>query len=444
LANPIFVKSTSDFAAGTLTLTLGSAVGSGNMLLGAGLSESGIFVKSVTDDKGNKYDLVPGGDNNGNGNGGYIVFGFRSHALITNGPTILTFHLTGTPASFFFKCVEEWVPATGATFIALDGHTNFLNYTPTVPSSMSGTTSSPFTTRHNNVFLWGLVWNSGGGGSVIAPTGAWNAQMTGGAADMFTFNMMAATANNSNAFTFSGNLGTNAIYGIFWGTAFVAQDSWCPVQTGLAYLNNTPGTTLTVTMPNPATVGNVIFGGFGAISTGTVTIQDNLGGTNYAILSNDVSTGHCIWGSTGLLTTTPTSFTVTSSISGQTAGTVAEFIPPASVNAFFIDVSGFADHLTTPSITTLSKTITTIGSGDLIYTFISSGAVFGDVPLNGFNMLSNWGQKNSDAYFIQPVAGSVTAGWNFAPSQSVMVFATALQAPTLSSTNRRIVYRRIR
>jgi hypothetical protein len=417
------VQGTSAFSTAVHTISFGSAVTSGDIVVGGMVMDSGIYLVSVTDDKSNKYDITAADDN-----GGFAVAGYKSHSLLTNGPTTITITLSATPVTYFFKGIEEFTPPTGTSNISLDGTTCFVSLTSNSTQGLNGTSSSQFQNINTDVLIWSLVITSGafthGAGYALGIDDTVNS--------IFSEYLIQSTASNADVATWTG---PTEVWGVAFGIAPKSATSWVPVQRRLFPVTGGNVTSISLTFPNPVTPGDIVVGGYGAVGT-LVSIADNLGG-NYTADVLTSSNSHSIWWTGAPLSTTPQTFTITQAAAAVMAGTIVEFAPPPGKSSVSVDGGGavVSAYFTTPNITTLSSpTITTVIPNDLVYSWISSGTSIQDNPINGFNSLDQWGVKNSDSYSIQATPGSAVASWNFAGSQSVIVFEAAFGAKSTGTT----------
>lgn len=414
-----FVQAANDVTTG-LTLSFGAAVTSGNVPFWFIGLNTGNALTSAADDKGNQYQIVAGGDDETL----VSVFAVMPLAPLTNGPTTLTFTTSVAVTSFAFKIAMEFAPPTvpATTAICLDGTTWFA-----MPSAgiqgLTGLQTSPFQTTQNDVLLVAFAIDQDA-------TFGFGAGWTGDFANVgnisFAGHKIQATPSNSNQLTFSAN--GNTAWGVCFGVAPVAATNFVPVQRAVVPLQTT--TSVTLTLPKPATIGNFISGGFGAVGV-LSTIIDNLGTHYEGNLLSTVS-DHAIWwsaGATGLLTTTPQSFILTQGASQPIAATLVEWAPPPGTLRVGIGAGGAVqNHYTGANVTTLATpNMTTTAANDLIYTWITSGATVQDNPLNGFNALNHWGIKNADAYQILQSPGTIAPAWDFAASGDVILFGVAFE-----------------
>jgi Concanavalin A-like lectin/glucanases superfamily len=204
------------------SVSFDAAVSSGNIVLGVcwaqnATSFSGV---TVTDDKSNTYDIVDQSTA-----GGWPLVSFKSHSVITNGPTTIT--ISGiTGSGIVWPIIEEFSPP--GSVVSVDAHT--INTTDI--SSLN------VTTTHDGCLVWsGVVVNGtvhgAGTGFTIGVNGspsqytfteyavqsthgsinpAWPASGTGG--DVYSSNGGVTIAlSSASAFTLSPDHGAYTLAG---------------------------------------------------------------------------------------------------------------------------------------------------------------------------------------------------------------------------------------
>src|SRR6185312_3488206 len=139
-------------AATSITVTLGSAVGSGNCVVGAVTRNDNEAVVTITDDKGNTYTNL---DQVHDASTGYYVTSFVLGNII-NGPVTITATFGGSEG-FRTIAVDEY---SGVSVVSNpnDGHAGQLQAAP--GTGTDAVTSGAFTTTANGNLIWSCTTNA--------------------------------------------------------------------------------------------------------------------------------------------------------------------------------------------------------------------------------------------------------------------------------------------
>src|SRR5215813_6480912 len=127
------------------SLSLGIAVTSGDIVVGAVLLQGNVGITKVTDDQNNAYDIINTGWDGAGGASNLTVGSFVSLHPITNNPSTVTINLTAT-SGIFWILLDEFTPPTGTTDICFNGATYMVNDT--------GATFPAFNTLDNDELIW--------------------------------------------------------------------------------------------------------------------------------------------------------------------------------------------------------------------------------------------------------------------------------------------------
>lgn len=398
------IQGITDATAANTSVSFASTVSNGSIVVGGALFDPGLYMVSVTDDKGNLYDITAAtGDTN------WYTAGFKSRGLITNAPQTITITLSGTASGGFWKVIEEFSSPTGCSHISLDGTTCFTTYTSSSTQGLNGLVSSPFQTLHSDVLIWGWSVFSGS----ISVGAGFSAGVSSGI--IISEWMIQSTPSTSNQLVWGTQTGD--IWGCCFGVAPVAATSWVPVQRR-GFQPGSSATSFSLSLPNKMAPGNVFVGGLGLAGgniSQLVSLKDDLG-TDYTPQIQSPNTGgHAVFWSGGFIAGAPQTLTLTLSVSQAAAMTVTEFAPPPGA----ISVSDEGSALNTTIVSSTLGTvgpITTTKNGDLIFSWLSDAGLGGCNPLGGINALNFWGISNSDGYFIQSAAGAISQQWQFSSS----------------------------
>src|SRR5258706_11881923 len=163
-------------------------------IIGAVLLDTGKTLLSVTDDKGNSYDIFDSHDD-----GILYTVAFKSSGLITNGPQTLTFIPSAATADQW-SVQDEFSPPTGAINISVDGSSNQFN--------SNGVNFLPFATALPGDLVYAVSMSSG----ISTHGAAFNAGTGDGTARCSEWGIQSTPA------TVTMNLATQT--NAFWGPAF--------------------------------------------------------------------------------------------------------------------------------------------------------------------------------------------------------------------------------
>lgn len=158
-------ESSSAFTTKTVTL---SAVGSGNAVLGLVSWDlaGGITLSSVTDDKGNTYNLETSIDDTTN-SGRTACF---SRTNITNAPTVITATFSSS-IGFVGIIADEFSGTSTASSDERDGAAHGGQFQLSPGTGTDACTSGNFTTSVNGDLIWGATANTGGNVTPTTGTG---------------------------------------------------------------------------------------------------------------------------------------------------------------------------------------------------------------------------------------------------------------------------------
>jgi hypothetical protein len=402
-------KSQTTGGATSQAVSFTSAIGNGNIVLGAVMFDTNAFPINITDDKGNAYTVV----NNGRTPAGAVntVAGFRSIAPITNGAKTLTF--TYQTTGLVWIVMDEFNPGVALTGISLDGSQLLIN------SALQ--TTPVFQNLQVNTLQYCAVF----GTATVTPGSGWTVAQGGGASQMSEWKQVAAASN--------ANAGTFACAGTVWATAFAiapfTRNSWEPRQSQLqrTVVNATSGS---ISFLKPVASGSIVIGTVAVGTNGHVSditgITDDKG-NNYTLVPGYINAnGRAMFWSNGVLTNGPTTITCTCSITETVIYFLAtEFLPPTGTVNFALDGTPV---MTQPGASPFnSGTVTTTVNGDLLYSEADlTGA--STLPSNGFSTLNGQSMTWADAYRIQPTAGAAVAQWTSPSGGSNTVGLAAFKA----------------
>jgi hypothetical protein len=144
-------NSTGASAGASIAITFSSAVTSGNTVVG-GVSwgTANNDLTSVTDDKGNTYNIVRTVSDSGNGQTQATFY----LANITNAPTVITANFTNTPAYRAITATE----LSGVATTPLDGQTGQLQSAP--GTGTDAITSLTITPTQNGDYIYGVTFDT--------------------------------------------------------------------------------------------------------------------------------------------------------------------------------------------------------------------------------------------------------------------------------------------
>jgi hypothetical protein len=372
------------------TVTLTSTVTSGNIVVGAILLDA-VAVTSITDDKGNAYQLI-------NYDGVYFgsfltITGFSSVGPITNGAKILT--ITYPSSAVSWTIFEEFSAGSPLTAISVDGTQLLID---------SAATSTPnFQTLQSNDLLWSASFCT----AAVTAGAGWTVGQ-GNSTQQMSMWKQGGAPSSSLAATLGSNGG--AVWTTVFGIAPVTRSTWLLRQNQIERTVATASSG-SIVFPNTVASGNIVIGGI-AVGTGGGNITDITSitddkGNNYTIVPNYINaSGRAMFWSNGPITNGPQTITCNTSVTETIIYfMVNEFVPPPGTSIYAIDG--------TPSMTNQgsgpgpysSGTVTTNTNGDLLYGFadIDNGNT---APANSFSTLNGQNLTWSDAYLIQQTAGS--------------------------------------
>lgn len=175
----------------TITVTLGAAVASGNTICGGfvGSGPATLTVVSLTDDKGNSYNVETQV-----GNGSSINAAAFSRTNITNGPTVWTLVVAGAVGMTLI--VDEFSGTSTTSTDERDGSAHGGQNQASPGTGTNGVTSGSFTTSTNGDLLYGSTTND---------TSLGNATLTAGTTTNASY-----TAATTSPFTAFSNLQMNS------------------------------------------------------------------------------------------------------------------------------------------------------------------------------------------------------------------------------------------
>lgn len=413
-------QTTTNSGGSTNTITLSSAVTSGNVLIGTIMISAGFPIVSIVDDKSNNY-LTTGSADDTNS---LTTYGFYPDpdvggGLLTNGPSTLTVTTVGN-TTVFWANIAEFSPPTGTVAICLDG-SQYLN-------SESAGTLPNFATLNNDALVFAVRYSTG-----VSFVGSGFTLDSGSNTQQCSEYKIQSTAGNVGV-TFSSPTGSAWTAG--FAIAPVARANWIPVQSVDNHSAAT-GTSLSVSLPGAIQNGDYIFGAF---SNGSA-----VAGSDTSDLTSFTDDKSHTW---PVNTLTPNSGgatlfwlgpfnngakTITANVaSTSTAMSMiyAEFRPPLNIVSLVTD--GYAQTQTGTTSATAGP-ISTGKNGDLLISMCAPSAG-GSSPTNNFNVISNPASSFSLGYQIQPLAGSVSASWSFA-SGTINQYLAAFNAQLPSNAN---------
>lgn len=386
----------------TASATLGAPVGVNNTVVVWIWIESAWQgpITSVTDDKGNAYQLCTSG---GDGNALYgAIFIPKATGLLTNRPSTFTVN-TGPSETLINIAVEEFRPPNGTSRISMDGGNS------TIRGDLTSQTSGTFITRNINDLIWSANVTTTpalltiGAGFTLGQHFNAPAQY-----DFATEYQGQASPSSSTEALWSATAATATI---ICGVALSPTQSaiWQPVQ--CINEKTGSGTSAAVSFRNPVSAGNLVFVFVMYTPTAanpiTTVVDDQSNSYALAAVQTVGPWGVAIYWSSAKINNAPSTITVNTGAASQTNLwiSIAEMIPPPGKSTFAADGTSFAQS----SGTALNAgNITTTKTGDLIFAgFISaSGNIEGAA---GLSALDSAGSNFATGFLVQQSAGTVAA-----------------------------------